>query len=240
MKTLKSALCLTLLLAAAGSTRSDVSAQKNGLPPGLNEDSTVREILEYLDETSFPHARIGLEIYRPGSDESIYPEEGRIPPIVSAVFSAGFRLASEADDCHLRLMNDDVRLYDEESKDLRPLDLSGVTDTEPPYAAEFSAWLETASHDRGKAPFLHTKDSERAKLLGAWRTEFESRGFFVRDIFGVKMPAVTRGSIGKHHSTNGTVAFIFDDRQAGERFDAAFRRLIKLCQPRSQKPRWSR
>ena len=48
------------------------------------------------------------------------------------------------------------------------------------------------------------------------------------------------GRIGKYHDTNHVVAFMFDDRQAGERFNAAFRRLIKLCQPRSQKPRWNR
>ena len=136
------------------------------------------------------------------------------------MFSPGFRLVSGADDCKIVLRNEDVTVYDAGGKEVRPISLRGLTESQPPYAAEFSTWLETASHDRGKTPFLHTRNPERAKLLGAWRTEFKSRGFFGRSIFGVKIPALKPGLIGgSQFETNDTVKFMFDDRQAAERFD---------------------
>ena len=240
MKTLKFVLYVSLLLTAVTAPLSEAFAQKKALPPGLNEGSTVKEIIEYLNRTSFPYARIGLRVAVTSSLELWDPSVNSGYPVGSLVFSPRFRLVSGADDCHLLLRNEDVTVYDVWGKDVRPISLRELTESLPPYTAEFSTWLETASHKGGKAPFLYTRNPERAKLLGAWRTEFKSRGFFVRSIFGVKIPALKRGLIGREQfETNDTVGFMFDDRQAAERFDAAFRRLIKLCQPRSTKPRWT-
>ncbi len=234
MKALKSALYVSLLFVMTSFPLSETNAQRSALPPELNESSTVPEILEYLNRTSFPYAHIGLIIGRLGS-ESWDAETGYSSPAVSAVLSPGFRLVSEADDCHITLRNDDVKMYDADDKELSPIELSKLTSTRPPYAAEFSTWLETVSYDRGKAPFLHTRNSEKAKLTGGWRTEFISRGFYGRSVFGLRLPTIKPEAL-----TSSNVTFTFDDQQASERFDAAFRRLIKLCQPRSSKPRWNR
>jgi hypothetical protein len=237
MKTLKSVLYVSLLFVISSIPRSESFAQRNALPAGLNQNSTIKEILGYLNENSFPYAHIGLDTALPGSD-SWDAEAGYDSPIVSAVFSQGFKLVSEADDCHITLRNDDVKFYDADDKNLRPIDLSKLMDTQPPYAVEFSTWLETVSYDKGKATFFHTRKPEKAKLLGAWRTEFISRGFYGRSIFGMRFPAIKREA-GNEFLTSSNVTFTFDDRQASERFNAAFRRLIKLCQPRSTKPRWN-
>jgi hypothetical protein len=238
MKTLKSPLCVFLLLVMTGLPHSETFAQRNSLPPGLSRDSTVPEILEYLNKTIFPSARIGVRSSLPGDVEFWDAETGYYSNPRSLVFSQGFKLASGADDCHIKLRNDDVKVYDADGKDVRPVDLALVTKTQSPYAAEFSTWLETVSHDKGKAQFVHTRNPEIVKLLGAWRTEFQSRGFFGRTIFGVRFPAIKTDGVNEYMMSN-TVTFTFDDKQLGERFDAAFRRLIRLCQPRSTKPRWS-
>lgn len=241
MKTLKYVLYVSLLLTAASSLLSEAVAQRNTLSPGLNEGSTVQEILQYLNRTSFPYARIGLHVAVTKSVASWDPNVDDSYPAESLVFSPGFRLVSGADDCHILLRNEDVTVYDAGGKDVRPIGLRELTESQPPYAAEFSTWLETASYDGGKAPFLHTRNPEGAKLLGAWRTQFESRGFYKRSIFGARVPALKREIIGGNQfETNDTVAFMFDDRLAAERFDTAFRHLIKLCQQRSAKPRWYR
>lgn len=240
MKTLKSLLYAFLLFVVISLAHSETLAQSNALPPGLDQDSTVQEILEYLNKTAFPYARIGVKSSLPGDTEFWDADTGHYSPSSSTfIFSQGFKLVSEDNDCHIKLRNDDVKLYDAGSKDVGPIDLGKVIKTQPPYAAEFSVWLETVSYDKGKAQFVHTRKPHLAKLLGAWRTEFQSRGFFGRTIFGVRFPALKTDNVNEYMMSN-TVTFSFDDKQMGERFNAAFRRLIKLCQPRSTKPRWNR
>jgi hypothetical protein len=241
MKALRLALCISLLLAAAGSTRREALAQNSDLPPGLDENSTVRDILEYLNKKGFPEARIGLEVPLPLGEEMWDPETmSNHYNYVKVVFSPGFRLRSAADDCHIWLRNDDVKLYYADDKEAGEIDIRDLMGAEPPYAAEFSTWLETASHDKGKGPFLHTTNPRKLKALGAWQTQFQYRGRFARGIFGVKLPGAKRGYIGEGFETASQVTFTFDDPVASGWFNAAFRRLIKLCQPRSTKPRWNR
>lgn len=244
MKTLKSTLYALLLLVVISPAHSETPAQRNALPPELNPNSTVREILAYLNETAFPYARIGLKSSLPGDPEFWDADTGLYSRASSSyIFSQGFKLAPEADveadDCHVKLKNDDVKLYDAGRKDVGLIDLGKVTKTPPPHAAEFPIWLETVSYDKGKAQFVHTKNPDIAKLVGAWQTEFQSRGFFRQTIFGVRFPALKPDDPNEYMMSN-TVTFAFDDKQTGERFNAAFRRLIKLCQPRSTKPRWNR
>ena len=237
MKTLKSVLYVLLLFVISCVPHSETFAQTNALPPELNQNSSIKELLEHLNENSFPYGHIGLDIALPGTD-SWDAETGYDSPIISTVFSQGFKLVSNADDCHITLRNDDVKFYNAHDKNLRQIDLGGLLDTQPPYAVEFSTWLETVSHDKGKATFIHTRKPEKAKLLGTWRTEFVSRGFYGRSIFGVRFPAMKR-KVGNESLISGNVTFTFADKQSSERFNAAFRRLIKLCQPSSTKPRWN-
>jgi hypothetical protein len=241
MKTLKFVLYLSLLLVAAGATRAEALAQRNELPPGLDENSTVRDILEYLNKKGFPEAHIGLEIGLPLGEAMWDSETASYQhPYLKVVFSPGFKLLSSPDDCHIWLRNENVKLRDADDKEASEIGLKDLMGKAPPYAAEFSVWLETASHDKGKGPFRYTGNPKKLQALGVWQTRFQSRGRFTRGIFGMKLPGAKRGYIGEGFETASSVTFTFDDRMASEWFNAAFRRLIKLCQPRSTKHRWNR
>jgi len=229
MKTLKSVLRFSLLLVVTSSLNSKTFAQQSSLPPELSQNSSVQEILDYLNRTSFPYARIGWGV----GEDDYYP----------MFVSQGFSLVSGQDDCNLLLRNQHVTVYDAGWK--KPFGVTSVSGAQPPYTADFSARLETVSYDGGKAPFLEIKDPERAKFFGAWGTELKSRGFFTRPVFGLKFPAFKipgLGAIigGDEFEKITTVTFLFDDRQEAERFDSAFRRVIRLCQSRSPKPRYDR
>jgi hypothetical protein len=237
MRIFRSLRYIFLLLFVMGLLHSGVLAQKNSLPPTLTKGSSVLEILEYLNKTLFPYARIDISTSVLG-DETFETGIGYYTTTKRLILSQGFKLASGPDDCHLILRNDDVTVYDAESK-IKLIDLRPLSNTQPPFAAEFSTWLETVSHSKGKASSYHNKNPEKQRLLGPWRTEFQSRGFFVRSIFGVRIPALTRTDANQYH-TSDKVMFIFDDKHLSERFDASLRQVIKLCQARSTKPRWNR
>ena len=232
MKTLRPTLLLLLLI---GLLSPGALGQKNNLPPGLTTSSSVPQILEYLNKDLFPYFRIDISTSVLG-DETFESGVGYATTYRRLIFSPGFKLASGADDCHLMLRNDDVKVYDVESE-LKLIDLKPLSNAQPRFVAEFSTWLETASYDKGKASFYRSKDPEKQKLIGPWRTQFESRGFFGRSIFGVKIPGLNRSDANQYH-TSGRVRFIFDNKHLSQRFDASLRRLIKLCQARSTKPRW--
>ena len=238
MKRFKALLQTLAILLLSAVVPSDALSQKNMLPRALNDNSTIPEILEYLNQTTFPHARIGVHGRRPGSDTTWDADVGWTYNETALVFSEGFKLVSGLDDCHIRLRNDDVKVYETHRNRPVLIDLATLTPTPGPYAAEFSTWLETVSNDRGRATFSHTKNPQTIKLLGGWRTRFISRGFFGRSIFGMEIPAIKRGA-NNESLTSDTLTFTFDDREMSERFNSAFRRLIKLCQPRSAKPRWN-
>jgi hypothetical protein len=231
-KTLKRLYAFLLLVVSF--SPSGTFAQSGTLPSELNQNSTVQDILDYLNKTLFPSARLGVGSSLPGDHESWDAETGYYSNIRSLIFSEGFKLASDSNDCHIMLRNDDVKVYEVDGKKVTPIDLTKITKSQPPHAAEFSVWLETVSFDKGKRPFLHTKYPGNEQLLGSWRTEFQSRGFFGRTIFGVRFPSI-KAEVGNEYMMANTVSFTFDDKQTSERFNAAFRRLIKLCQPRSAK-----
>lgn len=58
MQKLSSSLLLMMILIVPG---SKVSVQKDArLPPTLNSNSSLAEILRWLDQNAFPYARVGL------------------------------------------------------------------------------------------------------------------------------------------------------------------------------------
>lgn len=226
MKSLEQFLFTFTVLILAILLPPEASAQRKQLPGQLNDNSTVSEILKHLNQTTIPYARIGMKTRRPGSSSTWHPKTGWEWSRGSLVFSPGFKLVSGFDDCHLKLRNDDVKVFEDD----KPFDLQNLAGTSGPYVAEFGTWLETVSYDKGRDPFLRTKQ---------WRTEFNSRGFFVRGVFGIELPAIKRGA-GNESLTASTVSFMFADKEMSEQFNAAFRRVIQLCQPRSTKSRWNR
>ena len=64
MKTLGLLLCGFLSILSS----QTVAQNKRKLPPPLNARSSVSEIVDWLDQNSFSHARIGLESDGPNLD----------------------------------------------------------------------------------------------------------------------------------------------------------------------------
>src|SRR5215831_576103 len=239
MKTLKYRLLLSLVLAVS-SPLANMHGQTNNPQQELKEGSTIPEILDYLNQTSFPYARIGLYSWATRSKTSVDPsDDTSYPAAALLVFTPGFRLGSKPDDCHIVLRNEEVAIYEMRRKEMRPINLKVLTVSQPPYAAEFAVWLETASFGRGKAPFVYPKPSAISKQVGGWRVEYVSRGFFARSVFGVRIPALKPDYFGgRDFDTDSSVALMSADRPSARPFDGAFRRIIHLCEPPTDKPTW--
>ncbi|HEV8431090.1 MAG TPA: hypothetical protein VGQ41_24515 [Pyrinomonadaceae bacterium] len=77
--------------------------------------------------------------------------------------------------------------------------------------------------------FIHryTKDPEKVRLLGAWRTEFKYNGWFSRTMVGLTLSSAEWKEPQRWEGMN--LAFSFDTKEMSEKFDAAFRQAIRLC-----------
>lgn len=220
---------------------SVVFAQKTALPAGLTEKSSLEEILNWLDTTSLPQARVGLESNASGV------EQGETPTTATryyelGIFSKGFRLA-KIDGCKITLKNDGVELIRFETKYPNPAegsldDFRKIQNDKSQFTGELFIPLQKLKAN--KAPFRHTKKAERADLLGTWRTEFRSKSDFFLILSKEKMKSllenllrieiVGAGQDGRNDSMVGDeLTFTFDDKQMSENFYAAFSRAIALC-----------
>jgi hypothetical protein len=189
---------------------------KRPLPGNLNQDSSVSEILTWLDQTSFRNARVVLKdswdvfTYRPPWDEMG-------PTKNTFIFTQGFRVTN-IDGCNLMLRNDDARTVTKSKVD------------ESPHRLIADVWvqLDRTSPNKGRSTHRYTKDPEKGRLLGAWRTEFKYRGWFSRTMVGLTLYSDAWKEPQRWVGLN--VAFSFDTKEMSDNFDAAFRRAIRLCQ----------
>jgi hypothetical protein len=102
-------------------TSSIVFGQKSiALPSGLTENSSLEEVLNYLDATISPEARIGLESNAPGVEPDEIPTTGT-RYYEQAFFSKGFKLA-KTDGCKITLRNDNVDLLGFSTKYPNPVE----------------------------------------------------------------------------------------------------------------------
>lgn len=241
MKPYKLPINTLLAIALSLGVNSLVFAQKNTLPSGLTENSSLEEILKWLDKTSLPQARIGLEANTPGLEPDEMPTTAaRYYEL--AVFSKGFRLA-KIDGCKITLRNDDVELLNFETKYPNPAEGSldvfrKIKSSQSQFTSEFSIPLQKLKAN--KSPFRHTKKPERADLLGTWRTEFKRKSDFfpipskvkIKSLLENKMKVeiIGVGQSGRNDSMDGDeITFTFDDKQISKTFYAAFSKAIALC-----------
>lgn len=245
MKNFKRFLCALSAAVLVGLSAPAAAARQKPLPPGLSQRSTLREILDYLDRNFFPHARVGMKSKGPETytsyddpDRSMKLSHERLSEEV--VLSQGFRLDS-LDGCELTLKNDHVEIadfwtksYDRELMSLSKFTTGWGKDRPPlkPRTAFVSIALDQMSHRKGEGPYRHTRDAEVLRRVGTWRTKYESRGFWrSRSFVGMEVYAAPPADEADRARAD-TLTFTFDDREMSERFDAAFRRAIKLCSGR--------
>src|SRR5215208_5289102 len=136
-------------------------------PSDLNQSASVLEIMQWLDKTSFPHARVGVRTGSvPGDSDSLNlgPQQDARPPD-SLFYAQGFKLIS-VDGCAFTLRNDDTRVI-AHSK------LTADDPSQSRYSVDLYVPLYRLSYKKGRAPYRHTKDPEKSRLLGTWRTTFK-------------------------------------------------------------------
>lgn len=209
-----------------------VQAQtKTSVAPDLNQSSSLAEILDWLNKNAFPKARVGLrskgytvQPVSPWQSENSVPGHERI-------FSEGFHV-KQVDGCHLILSNEHVAIIDSRTPSSGAFSRfiaqeKGKREVKPQLALLFLR-LDRMSDRRGKGPYVHTKDQEKANLLGPWRTSFEQKGFFSRVIFEMELIAAEQPQtkeLGRFHY----LTFTFDSKELAEQFNTMFRRAITIC-----------
>ena len=240
LKTLGLSLCCFTLIVSV-CFGSNTLGQDQRASSQVKQLSTLTEIVDQLNKTSFPQARIGLnfegsESYANSSDawESMGLNVSRLSE--QAYFSPGFTVAS-LDGCLLTLKNDQVKIlnwgtssYNVHLMSLAKFVVDGKKGEKKltPQTGVLTIPLDKLSHKGGKAPHKYTKDPAIEKLLGTWRTEYKWKGFFKRRLFEMEITAAEGPDL-KSTMTSQKLRFMFDDKQESETFDKAFRQAIQLC-----------
>lgn len=216
-------LCALMLLPPAA------AAQKPPPPPGAGPSASAEELFEGLESAGlFAAARVGLTEnawrYRNGTGLDAEPTlETDV-----RVFSRGFRFAG-LEGCTLTLRNEDARMLPPPGAGRADAHAGGGTP--PRYVAELYVPLDRLSATKGKSAKSAHQKPENARLYGAWGAEYKYKGVVAKSPVGLFMfPAGLRES--RKYYGGQSVTFTFDGREQSLRFDDAFRRAVKLCQPR--------
>ena len=194
--------------------------EKSNTSAGLSQ-SNISEVMDWLDKNGLAQARVGIRTSsRPARKEISGIVQQDAYPALSLFYAEGFRLV-QGDVCNVILKNDDTRV----------LAHSKLVQAPPPdqrYAAQLFIPLDRLSIKNGKGPYRHTSDPDKAQLLGTWRTEFKSN----RSQDDVVLTLFDPGQTKKLAVWQAeTLTFTFDDKETSEKFTAAFRQAIKICQP---------
>ncbi len=218
-----------------------VSAQKSALPKGLTQNSSVEELIQWLDENAFPKVWIGVET-EVSEDQIDATQVYNTALSEEVTLSQGFRLQS-LDACKLTLRNEDLRLlelwtgnYNMELVRLK--DVLVDPDSKKTFYGELVIQLSDLSLKKGRKPFRHTRKPEKAKMLGTWRMMFRvSRPSFFQMLRGefrhgqsVLIGIRSHQDDQFYNSLWGeTLRFTFDEENTSKEFYLVFRRAIELC-----------
>ena len=208
---------LLLLLSLIALANFQTSAQvKRNLPEGLNENSSLSEIVQWLDRSSFGNARIVLN---DTWDDLTYrsPLVDDEPAKNSFVFAQGFKVTN-LEGCTIALGNNDPKTV------LKSMEL----ESRDRQVAQLNLEPHRMSPSKGRSTYRFTKDPEKSRVLGPWRTEFKHKGWSYKSFLGLYLySADTRKLEARWIGYN--LAFTFDNKEMSENFDAAFRQAIRLC-----------
>ena|ERR1051325_1344624 len=207
---------------------SNAKAQQGAVPVPNLDSAALNDILEWLNTNAFPRARIGVKD-RGQSHKGRFGLPDYYTGNAERIFSEGFHVTS-VNGCQLILRNEPVAIIDATYSHGKfqkfIVEKNGERKLTPQVASLFLS-LNRMS-DRGKAPYLHTDDPDKAKLLGSWRTIFDNKGFILHEIFGMELTAAEQPHT-KELAHFNYLTFTFDNKELAEQFNAAFRRAIKIC-----------
>lgn len=203
---------LVLLLCPMAHAQDDGNA-----PAGLSQNPNISDVMNWLDKNGLAQARIGVRTISQSARKDIQQDAY---PALSLFYAEGFRLV-QGDVCAVILRNDATTLIDHSS-------LAHDPAPGKRYSAELYIPLSKLSVKKGKGPYRHTSNPDKAQLLGTWRTEFKSSTSQEDVVLTMFAP----GRSEKMQVWKGdTLTFTFESKETSEKFTAAFRQAIKICQP---------
>jgi len=201
--------------------RSALAQDSGNVSPGPSQQPHISEIMDWLDKNGLAQARIGVRTSsQPAREEIPGVTQQDAYPALSVFYAQGFKLV-RGDVCGVVLRNDDTAL----------LAHSKLVQDPPPgqrYTALLFIPLDRLSAKKGKGPYRHTSNPDKARLLGTWRTEFKSNRSQDDVALTLSDPAHPSKLLVWHAET---LTFTFDSKETSEKFDVAFRQAIKICQP---------
>ena len=198
-----------------------VRGQDSGnVSPDLSQQPHISEIMEWLDKNGLAEARIGVKTSSQPREEISGVLQQEEYPALSVFYAQGFKLV-RGDVCNVVLRNDDTTLL-AHSKLVQDPALGQR------YIALLFIPLDRLSLKKGKGPYRHTSNPDKARLLGTWRTEFKSNRSQEDVALTLSEPAHPSKLLVWQAET---LTFTFDSKETSEKFNAAFRQAIKICQP---------
>ena len=189
--------------------------------PALSKRPDIAEVMSWLDTNGLAQARVGVRTSsQPERNDITHLPQQDAYPALSLFYSEGFKFVT-VENCGVTLRNDDTRLISHSKLVHNP-------SLNERYTAELFIPLNRLSVTKGKKPFRHTSDPQKAQLLGTWRTEFKSN----RSQEDIVLTLFAPGQTAKLNVWEAeTLTFTFDNKETSENFDTAFRQAIKICQP---------
>ena len=188
-------------------------------PVVLGQDNIV-EVMNSLDQNGMGQARVGIRTLEQSREEISGVVQQEAYPALSLFYSEGFRFV-QIENCGVILRNDNTKLISHSKLVYDPKPGERIT-------AELFIPLNRLSITKGRKPFRHTSDPQKAQLLGTWRTEFKSS----KSLDDVVLTVFDSGKTAKLGVWKAdTLTFTFDKKETSEKFDTAFRQAIKICQP---------
>lgn len=173
--------------------------------------------MDWLDQNGLAQARIGVRTTSQSAREEMQQDAY---PALSLFYAAGFRVV-QGDMCGVILRNDNTTLLDHSKL---------VHDPAPNqrYAAELFIPLGKLGVKKSKGPYRHTSNPDKARMLGTWRSEFKSSKSQEDMVLTMFAPGRTeKTQVWKAE----TLTFTFESKETSEKFTAAFRQAIEICQP---------
>lgn len=234
----------------ASVSSSKTIAQEFVLPSPLSQNSTISELLSWLDETSFAKARIQI-IYA----EKFSPKTHDVRLSRSAFFATGFKRAQTAKQCEMVLRSEQSKIlagyvddplpnindpnyfyadtkflnkiYREDSQTLEKIIADGIT-----HPTAIGINLKRVKAKRELEPSFSKGGIEDTEKNGVWRTHFreKSSNAAINSYIYLTKKSETGNTYNSSLTMSGDeVEFLFDDEKSAVEFDQVFRRAIQLC-----------
>jgi hypothetical protein len=194
-------------------------------PVVLGQDSAsprpdIVAVMNALDKNGMGQARVGIRTLEQSREEISGVLLREAYPALSLFYSEGFKFV-RIESCGAILRNENTQLILHSQLVHDPTPGERVT-------AELFIPLNRLSITKGRKPFRHTSDPQKAQLLGTWRTEFKSDKS-LEDVVLTVFDSAGTAKLGVWKAD--TLTFTFDNKETSEKFDTAFRQAIKICQP---------